>query len=50
MAFFHHQGEGLDNPELAQMMAPFATLLGTAIDPSERTITEQELYAATAGN
>jgi hypothetical protein len=30
MAFFHHQGEGWDNPELVQMMAPFATLLGTA--------------------
>jgi uncharacterized protein YukE len=30
MAFFNHQGEGWDNPELVQMMAPFATLLGTA--------------------
>jgi uncharacterized protein YukE len=30
MTFFHHQGEGWDNPELVQMMAPFATLLGTA--------------------
>jgi hypothetical protein len=30
MAFFNHRGEGWDNPELVQMMAPFATLLGTA--------------------